>query len=745
MNESVRTLAFVAIAAVSIVVAIVAAPTTALKPVELGEHEVGKEFYPGFKDPNEPTSLRVVSFNEAQAISKMFSVELKDGVWTIPSHHNYPADGLDRLAKTSASAIGIKKDELRTTNPQDFAELGVVDPLDDDTTKLKGRGQRITLSKDTNVLMDLIIGKQLKDRPGYYFVRVPDKNPVYVAKIDIDLSTQFGDWVETDLLKLNRDDLIDLVANNYSVDEAVGRIVPGDNSHLHRGKPSDPWTLQWRKNPTDSWQELDGDKEELDTAKVNTLVDTLDNLKLTGVRPKPAGLRDDLKKDEGIQLDQLTMLDLRSKGFMFTNRGDLVSNEGEFIASTDKGIEYVLRFGEVFTGDAMEVEAGIEADRKEREGKKDEKATEGDEKEADKKSDEKKSNRYLFVQAQFNEEALGPKPKKPRKPGAPAEEEEEPAEKPAKEEESAAEEKPAPKEDEKPEEPADEAKPEEKKTEAKKEDSQGESPCSGEDPPESKDDEKPADKADAKKADEAPADETKPAEKKDEDKKPAEDDADKKDADKKDEPAKPDEEKKDDAKKDDTAKSEEKKDDAPKADPQKEYEEALKKYKADLKIYEDKVKSGKEQVAKLNQRFADWYYVISADSFEKIHVSRKDLVKEKAPAAGAEKAKPDEAKPDSEKPDEEKPDADKPESESKPDAEKKDGEAEKKDTEKKDAEKKPADDKSAAEKPSEKKPAEEKPAKEEPTAEKPADKPEEKAEKPEPSDKPKADDQKKDE
>lgn len=45
--------------------------------------------------------------------------------------------------------------------------------------------------------------------------------------------------------------------------------------------------------------------------------------------------------------------------------------------------------------------------------------------------------------------------------------------------------------------------------------------------------------------------------------------------------------------------------------------------------YDEKIAKGKEQVKKLNARFADWYYVISDEVYQKIHLDRKDIVKEK--------------------------------------------------------------------------------------------------------------------
>jgi hypothetical protein len=48
------------------------------------------------------------------------------------------------------------------------------------------------------------------------------------------------------------------------------------------------------------------------------------------------------------------------------------------------------------------------------------------------------------------------------------------------------------------------------------------------------------------------------------------------------------------------------------------------------KAWEDKIQKGREEAEKLSKRFAPWYYVISASSFDKIHLNRGDLVKRKA-------------------------------------------------------------------------------------------------------------------
>ena len=61
----------------------------------------GEQFFPEFSDPNQATSLEVVEFDTVAGGARPFKVTFSGNRWTIPSHHNYPADGKDRLAQTA--------------------------------------------------------------------------------------------------------------------------------------------------------------------------------------------------------------------------------------------------------------------------------------------------------------------------------------------------------------------------------------------------------------------------------------------------------------------------------------------------------------------------------------------------------------------------------------------------------------------------------------------------------------------
>src|SRR5262249_25839865 len=158
---------------------------------------------------------------------------------------------------------------------------------------------------------------------------------------------------------------------NYSIDEANSRLIEGEVNKLTRDKTADPWKLEG----------FEESKEELDVSKINSMISTLDDLKLVGVRPKPKGLRPDLTLDREFikrqaDPDQL-LLNMQARGFILTpdksRQLHLYSNEGELVAATNKGVVYTLKFGEVFSGDESEIEVGKTETEGEMDGEKKEK------------------------------------------------------------------------------------------------------------------------------------------------------------------------------------------------------------------------------------------------------------------------------------------------------------------------------------------------------------------------------------
>lgn len=379
MNETKKTLAFLGTAAVLVVLAILLAPRRITPEAFLDQ---GKQFFPEFTDPNAATSLEVVDYDASTGSAFPFKVTFEDGRWVIPSHYNYPADAKDRLAQTAAGIIQIKKDDFRSDNTADHEICGVIDPLDETVPGLTGRGQRVTVrGANDQVLADLILGKPVPSRPGFRFVRLPDQKRVYAAKVDLDLSTRFQDWIDTDLLQVDKNKIDRIVLNDYSINERTGSVEQKDNLQLNLKDKK--WTMSGTKSG-----------QSVDSAKVMRLVDNIDRLSIVGVRPKPEALVQSLQGTSGEgQLSQSDLLSLQNKGFFVTRNGQLMSNEGEMKIRTTEGVTYTLRFGEVLYGSGQDVSAGSDDPSQAK--------TSGAE------------NRYLFVTTSFDPK-LVPEPPMPR-------------------------------------------------------------------------------------------------------------------------------------------------------------------------------------------------------------------------------------------------------------------------------------------------------------------------------------------
>jgi hypothetical protein len=366
------------LAGAALLLAVVAVATAPRNVTPSAFSDLGESFFPDFSDPNVATSLEVVEFDEDTAAARPFKVVNENGRWTIPSHHGYPADGKDRLAQTAAGVISIRKDDFRSDNVADHETLGVLDPLDESATTLKGRGKRVTIKgENDSVLADLIIGKKLEEREGFHFVRVPSQKRVYAAKIDVEISTKFEDWIEKDLLQVERNDVEGVVLQDYSIDERTLMVDMRDTVLLR--KKDGTWSAdKMRAN------------EEVDTTKMNDLLREVDELKIVGVRPKPEGITDRLS---ALTISREDVFSLQNRGYYLTREGDIMSNEGELQVETSEGVVYTLRFGEILFGRGEAITAGAESTGDEGSGP--------------------GENRYLFISAEFDAAALPAPPKAP--------------------------------------------------------------------------------------------------------------------------------------------------------------------------------------------------------------------------------------------------------------------------------------------------------------------------------------------
>ena len=418
MSENAKTMTFVAIGLCAIVLGLATAPSSA----EVDETTLnGVNLTKAFDNPDAAKRLRIVRFDEDTATLREFDVAEKDGLWSIPSKDGYPADAAKQMAEAATSLMDRKIMQVASKNAGDHEEYGVIDPL---SPKLepgqKGVGTRVTMADaQGKPLVDLIVGKPVRDAEGQRYVREAGRDVVYVIEIDpAKLSTNFEDWIEKDLLKLNAFDMQQVEIKDYSAEMG---LVMGPNGRPSIGVAWDPradMTLAY--NDADAkWspiklQKFDAkkgqngeyvdftlaDDEELNAETLNALKSALDDLKIVDVKRKPQGLSENLKAGEDFMNNREALQDLMTKGFAATASPDgksqeMISSDGEVIATLKNGAEYVLRFGNL---------TNVAGGGQDKDAKPADQATAADG--TDNKADKSDVNRYLFVMARLNKDAV---------------------------------------------------------------------------------------------------------------------------------------------------------------------------------------------------------------------------------------------------------------------------------------------------------------------------------------------------
>lgn len=284
--------------------------------------------------------LRVVTWDDSTSAAKLFEVKKAGGSWIIPSHFDYPADGGTRVGKTAGGVLNVRRGRVVSSDPKQYEDLGVVDPLDTSAGIKKGRGKRVTLRDASGaVVVDLIVGNRASEGDGVSFVRDADSKEVYTAKVDVDISTRFVDWVETDLLKVKKDDLRKVLIDDYSVDADKGLINQRAQTVLEHKSGDADWTTGHAP-----------EGKRLAKETVDKLINEVTGLRLAGIRQFSL---EDLQRDGFFPLDDPARI--KEPNALVLSLGGrpyaLYSNEGRLDLVTKEGLNYSMVFGNVSVDD----------------------------------------------------------------------------------------------------------------------------------------------------------------------------------------------------------------------------------------------------------------------------------------------------------------------------------------------------------------------------------------------------------
>ena len=155
---------------------------------------------------------------------------------------------------------------------------------------------------------------------------MPEQKRVYTARFEADISTRFEDWIERNLLEVERDQVDHIVLNEYTVDEVTRRASPPSEFTLDK---VDDTTWNGSGVPED---------QEVDFVEVNRLVGAIIGMRIAGVRPKPAGMTGNLR-DAAMagRIGQTDIIDLINKGFYPTAEGGTSLQRGRAARAHHRG------------------------------------------------------------------------------------------------------------------------------------------------------------------------------------------------------------------------------------------------------------------------------------------------------------------------------------------------------------------------------------------------------------------------
>jgi len=355
MNENKKTITFLVAAIVAVAIATFTSPTK--RDPSAKPNLMGQALFESF-DPRAVTGIEIVEVDEEDIQTKSIEVTQTDKRWFIrrPGKADYPANADNQLKDVASILFDLRIIDQAGEGAGEHSKLGVLDPSKADPTQ-SGIGRLIHLKNSSGSnLASLIIGEEVEGLPSTYFVRKPEQNAVFRVEVRNarDVSSKFVDWVEQDFLDLDKFKIRQVTLDNYDVNLAQGQINRSNN----------PYVL----NFADSKWSLSGsalkDSEELNKEALDAMKDALDDLEIIDVERKPEILVKNLEQGREFfnnlrdANNQAVVQSLQQKGFYTIAAKDasgqtvpkVVSNKGEVLVGMESGVEYVLRFGEIYRG-----------------------------------------------------------------------------------------------------------------------------------------------------------------------------------------------------------------------------------------------------------------------------------------------------------------------------------------------------------------------------------------------------------
>ena len=168
--------------------------------------------------------IEVVAFDSERSEVERIRLKRSGQNWIVPQKNSYDVTGNQRVLQVTRALNGRIVLEVNSDSQTDHVKFGVVDPSDVGGTASRSRlGTKLVLTdRDKKTIAQIIVGDQVKNSPGKYYVRVPGKPTIYAIEFDKQmLTTDFSQWIDPNLLKL-------------PVDNSSGLTIDGFTLNRHR-------------------------------------------------------------------------------------------------------------------------------------------------------------------------------------------------------------------------------------------------------------------------------------------------------------------------------------------------------------------------------------------------------------------------------------------------------------------------------------------------------------------------------
>jgi len=326
MTETIKTIICVAIAAGFAIASYVLRPATG--EVSL-EDEVNQPLFPEFTDPLQVDSLSIVKYDSQRDRPIKLNVANSQDGWQIESKEGYPATAKEKMSEAANSLVGLTVLGVMTDLPSEHEDYGVVEPNSTAINAEEGSVGQLVQVEDPSgkTLASLIVGFADKEKPNLRYVRELGRDRVYQVQLDPTVfSTQFSDWIDPNLFKINPFDVARMRFRNYSLQIATGQIelLQNMDASVTFDAEKSSWGVEAVQLPQTTGREMTvftslPEGTSLNSDRLNDIRSALNGISIVDVYRKPENLAKLLRDDDDLKnLQAADLPTLLQNGFVPT-------------------------------------------------------------------------------------------------------------------------------------------------------------------------------------------------------------------------------------------------------------------------------------------------------------------------------------------------------------------------------------------------------------------------------------------